>query len=158
MTTDIVLDDTEIVVKGGNRTYLRSDLVIAEALDIHLNHPERRSEEGRSPWRRALVHAPGDHLTINYGNDYPQGVLIEGPIRLRGGIRINGEIAFEGGPISFRNEAPVVPDITIAPPPVVVMGSSGPVFHIPEPYSLTELVKSMQLRINELEARITALE
>lgn len=55
MNSDIKLD--------GRNLEIIADLVIARALDIHLDHPDRRSTN--SGYRRALVHNSEDGLTIN---------------------------------------------------------------------------------------------
>ena len=55
--------------------------------DIQINNDIRRGDNTNShplnP-RRALVHDDGDKLTINYGNDYTGGVIVNGKTELTG--------------------------------------------------------------------------
>lgn len=67
--------DGEFVIIEGNWTRART-------LDLMLDAPSRRSST--AGWRRALVHDSGDGLTVNYANDYPAGVTINGTRRVRG--------------------------------------------------------------------------
>jgi hypothetical protein len=67
--------DGEFVIVEGLWTKLRT-------LDLMLDAPSRRSNATGE--RRALVHDVGDGLTVNYANDYPAGVTINGTRRVRG--------------------------------------------------------------------------
>ena len=89
MASDIKLHD--------QRVYVETKLLIANAWDIWLDAPDRKN--GGSGPRRALVHNPDDGLTINWANDYPSGVTIEGPTTM------NGHVSFSA--------AATVPDLTI---------------------------------------------
>lgn len=176
MTTDIVLNENNIAVDGEDRITFKANLVIAESWDFQLNHPDRRSDDGTSEWRRALVHDFDDSLTINYGGDYPNGVLIRGPLMVRGGLRIE-----EGRMLT--TSAPVVPDLLI-PHSINITrertGGTGGLGRIrdategirgfdltrdelqrlrlqDEPRSLLRLLTSMSERIDRLEARLAAL-
>jgi hypothetical protein len=180
MTTDIILNESSIAVDGDDRITFKANLVIAESWDFQLNHPDRRSDDGTSQWRRALVHDFDDSLTINYGGDYPNGVLIRGPLKVRGGLRIE-----EGRMLTTL--APVVPDLLI-PHPINIArertggtgGTGALVGRIrdatrgiggsdltrdelqrlrlqDEPRSLLRLLTSMSERIDNLEARLAAL-
>ena len=67
--------DGEYVIVEGFWTKVRT-------LDLMLDAPSRRSNSVGE--RRALVHDVGDGLTVNYANDYPAGVTINGARRVRG--------------------------------------------------------------------------
>jgi hypothetical protein len=67
MESDIVLD---------------GHLVLVKATDILLDADERRSPDGGSPYRRALVHGEGDQLILNFNRDYPRGITLMGSVRL----------------------------------------------------------------------------
>jgi hypothetical protein len=47
--------------------------------DFLLDSAERRKPSGPK-FRRALAHDQSDGLTFNFGNDYPGGVTISGPL------------------------------------------------------------------------------
>jgi hypothetical protein len=49
--------------------------VIVDAWDLCLDSPDRRKEKA-NPYRRAFVHDFEDGLTVNWDNDYPDGVKI----------------------------------------------------------------------------------
>lgn len=72
--TDITFEGDFVNVHG---TWLRSF-----TLDFMLDAPSRRtSPDG---FRRALVHDFGDCLTVNYGRDYPGGVVVNDTRTIRG--------------------------------------------------------------------------
>ena len=71
MASDIKLENDWIVFKGSWAKF--------QTLDIMLDSPSRR--KNRFGYRRALVHNYNDGLTINYNNDYPDGVEIRGVIK-----------------------------------------------------------------------------
>ncbi len=70
---------------------LLSTQVIVEAWDLCLDSPDRRKNQ--TPQRRALVHDFNDGLTVNWSNDYPGGVTINGLNRINSkeGITIKGK-------------------------------------------------------------------
>ena len=70
--------------------------VKVEAWDLCLDSPDRRIPAGTSPYRRALVHNQNDGLTINYGNDYPNGVQINGKTLINGNTQIFGSTRMIG--------------------------------------------------------------
>lgn len=68
--SDVVLDgDAQVTVLCENLNVLGHDVLIDAAA--------RRSSNGPR-FRRALVHDEGDGLTVNFGNDYPGGVTLNG--------------------------------------------------------------------------------
>lgn len=61
--------------------------------DLQLDRSERR--KNATPNRRALVHNFNDGLTLNWANDYPGGVTINGEVHLEsglGGVTVNGKL------------------------------------------------------------------
>jgi hypothetical protein len=51
--------------------------------DLELEHPSRRGTEHVDRPRRALFQDAQDGLTINFRGDYPGGVTVHGPFRIR---------------------------------------------------------------------------
>lgn len=58
---------------------LRPGQVVVDAWDLVVDSPDRRSNT--TPQRRALVHDYDDGLTINWAEDYPGGVTIQGELK-----------------------------------------------------------------------------
>ncbi len=73
MASDVKLND------GSDRTWVtvEANVLNVKGSDVILDSPARRGGHG-GPFRRALVHDQGDGLTINFNNDYPGGVTING--------------------------------------------------------------------------------
>ena len=71
MKSDVILDENVVEVQG--------NALKVKAWDIMLDSPDRR-KNNEKPYRRALVHDHGDKLTMNWGNDYPGGVCIQGKL------------------------------------------------------------------------------
>lgn len=61
---------------------IKQDHVRLEAHDLHLNHPDRRSNGGE---RRALVHGFNDELVLNWAKDYPGGTVVHGNVEVKNG-------------------------------------------------------------------------
>ncbi len=153
MPTDILLDQ-----RNGNWLQLDAAAVHVRAADLMLDHPQRRKPGRSKPHRRALVHDADDGLTINFNNDYPGGVTINGvtriaparpPAQRRGTIgqalgRRYPELLVEGG-IRFTWHAPRL---------TLVLQQSEP----DRTVSLQGLLEEMQARIDALEARVQSLE
>jgi hypothetical protein len=91
-----------------------------EGSDVIIDSAERRTANSPS-FRRALVHDQGDGLTINFGNDYPGGVTLNGvasitPQGQKGGSKkfplahhiptlvVNGDISYEVGGITIEGQ------------------------------------------------------
>ncbi|HMB93883.1 MAG TPA: hypothetical protein VKP65_23740 [Rhodothermales bacterium] len=91
MSSDIKLDEYYVIVEG---RFLK-----AQIWDLMLDHPDRRKTN--SPYRRALVHDFNDGLTVNWNNDYPGGITLNGvriirkdpnfisPVTIVGGVNVN---------------------------------------------------------------------
>lgn len=153
MPTDIVLDQ-----RDGNWLQLDAAAIHARASDFMLDQPLRRRAGVTKPFRRALVHDENDGLTINFANDYPGGVTINGvakitptppPPRRAGGLdaivpRRRPELLVDGG-IRFTWHGS--DQLLVGTPP-----------EEDKIVSLQTLLQRMQDRIDELEARVQTLE
>jgi hypothetical protein len=80
---------------------LKTGQVVVDAWDLCLDSPDRRQfpHKMRPPMRRAFVHDPDDGLTVNWENDYPGGVTLNGVRSVtahREGLRLGGPIHVDG--------------------------------------------------------------
>jgi hypothetical protein len=87
--SDIIFEDSEEI------TVACSNLKV-QGHDLLLDSPERR-RRGGSNFRRALVHDQNDGLTLNFNNDYPGGVSINGVRSLEFIISHHDELLLKGG-------------------------------------------------------------
>jgi hypothetical protein len=135
LATDIIFDDTEeVLVTCSNFKISGHDLLLDAA--------ERR-RHGRG-FRRALVHDSSDGLTVNFGNDYPGGVTING----LNSLAVGGDIKFT---ISHDDElSGNVAAGTLDKP------ARGFV-RAPEVVSLGEVVKVLRRQMALLEAEVARL-
>ena len=83
MQSDIKLDNDTVIVEGR--------VIGAKATDFMLDNPNRR--KNNTPFRRALVHDVNDQLTINYGGDYPGGLLIQGNVKIVNDLTVDGQFS-----------------------------------------------------------------
>jgi hypothetical protein len=67
-----------VTIEGFRLTCKQADLV--------LDFAGRR--RNNTPWRRALVHDFNDGLTLNWANDYPGGVTINGNVTVPGQLLV----------------------------------------------------------------------
>lgn len=58
--------------------------------DLLLDYAARR--KNNTPWRRALVHDFTDGLTLNWANDYPGGVTINGNVTVPGQLLVPNRV------------------------------------------------------------------
>ena len=79
MASDIKLDETMVTVEAFSLKVRGADFLI----DL----PERRGGAA-GDLRRALVHSPGDALTVNWARDYTGGVQINGKVSMPDGLSI----------------------------------------------------------------------
>ncbi|EEW26860.1 hypothetical protein [Rhodobacter ferrooxidans] len=80
MSSDVKLND------GSDASWVtvEANVLNVKGTDVILDSAARRGGHG-GPFRRALVHDQSDGLTINFNNDYPGGVTING---LRASLRV----------------------------------------------------------------------
>src|SRR4051794_34378084 len=83
MGTDVSFDMQDLYLDAGDAR------LHVQAEDLLLAAKERQTTAGP---RRALVHAPGDSLVVNFNGDYPAGVEIHG-----GRVQVPG-VLFVGTP------------------------------------------------------------
>jgi hypothetical protein len=72
MSGDVKLDGDWVILEG---KWAR-----VQTWDLMLDAPDRRTNAAGV--RRAMVHAFGDRLILNFARDYPGGVEIQGPLSL----------------------------------------------------------------------------
>jgi hypothetical protein len=140
--SDILFDATQQIT-------VQCDNLKVEGHDFLLDSASRRKAGNTSAFRRAIVHDQGDGLTVNFANDYPGGVTLNGvaaitplstpkPIGVlnrTNALIVHGDISYEvHGPQLVSGGSDVI-TTTVA----------------------TEAGK-LQGLINELTARVTALE
>lgn len=71
----------------------RGNALICQSPDFILDAKERRSSASDpKAARRALVHDQADGLTINFNDDYPGGVTLNGVVRFPGRIEVVREL------------------------------------------------------------------
>lgn len=70
--SDIKLDSNEVIIEAFSQKL--------EGADLKIDYSPRRTND--SPARRAIVHDFQDGLTINWANDYPGGIRLNGKVRV----------------------------------------------------------------------------
>ena len=123
--SDIVFDPSEQI------TVLCENLKV-QGHDLLLDSPARRRPNGPA-FRRALVHDQGDGLTVNFNNDYPGGVALNG-VRA---LDVTGELQFR---IHHRDE-------------VLLKGGHAP----DEIVMLSDVIKTLRSEIAQLRAQVAQL-
>lgn len=146
MATDVKLDQVD-----GGFLVLEGRVVKATAADFMLDSPVRRI--GPNPFRRALVHNQSDGLTVNFANDYPGGITLNGATEIF-------PQTLTSGPVS----------VTINPTPILkVRGGIEFEFHsIPTiqsgfestvtTFNLHSELTKLQNQISALQTKVAALE
>lgn len=98
MATDIKLDQ-----QGGNWVLIEGAVVKTTAADLMVDSVARRGGAG-GPHRRALVHAPGDVLAINFAGDYTGGVTLAGDLVVSGDVRVRGGAGLGAGAAALSTD------------------------------------------------------
>lgn len=75
--------DGSITLSAAHDVRVSGNTVKMNGTDFNLDNLGRRSGMNSEQGRRALVHDFGDGLTLNYNYDYPGGVTVFGPLRIR---------------------------------------------------------------------------
>lgn len=78
MSTDIKLDQG-----GGTWIVAEAAALKTTAADLMIDSAPRRGGAG-GPFRRALVHGPGDVLVVDFAGDYTGGTAVHGPLTTSG--------------------------------------------------------------------------
>jgi len=147
MATDVKLDQGD-----GSFLVLEGRVVKATASDLMLDSPARR--KGPNTFRRALVHNQSDGLTVNFANDYPGGITLNGV------TEISPQTPKGGGPVS----------VTLDPTPrlklrgsldfevhsIPLLGSGGE--STVTTFTLHVELQKLQNQISQLKAKVAALE
>jgi hypothetical protein len=166
---DVTLDSTPgWVTIGGS-------ILKSQTTDFMLDSPDRRKET-TTPYRRALVHDFNDGLTINYNNDYPGGVTLNGVTLLNGaslnGASLNGVALNNVSAITPVNSIPATGNATPlvinggiqfgwAPGGTVMVKAGNRYIPMPAPLkavNLQSMLTDMQNQIDALTKRVAALE
>lgn len=118
-------------------------------LDLMLDAQSRRINQ--TGHRRALVHDHNDRLTINYANDYPNGVRINGQVSTQT-LYVDDQGRFANGIVT--------PKITLGQPaaPVVVTPGGPPPGSGEWGLDVGAAIKKLQDEVTKLEERVAALE
>jgi len=126
MATDVRLNEVD-----GSFVVVEARVLKAEASDFMLDSVGRR--KGGGPSRRALVHDQNDGLTLNFNNDYP------------GGVTINGVRALDiVGPLQFR----------ISHHDEVLQAGGNPP---DETVTLGDVIKTLRQEIANLQSQVAKL-
>ena len=80
----------DIIITDGNEVIVEAFSLKQEGADFKLDLQSRR--RNNTTHRRALVHDFQDGITINWGNDYPGGITMNGGID---GIDLNGIVSVD---------------------------------------------------------------
>ena len=173
----------DIIIKDGNEVVVEAFILKQEGADFRLDDQSRRLNN--TPYRRALVHDFQDGLTLNWANDYPGGVTVNGG---NGGINLNGTVAVDriagahlridhhdvhldnpdrrlngsGDRRAFvhdYNDGLTLNWAGDYPGGVTIRGAvKCPESLIVDDTNIMTLIFSLQAKINQLEARIVTLE
>jgi hypothetical protein len=141
--TDLTLDDVD-----GTYLVLNARVIKNEASDFMLDAADRH--KGGGPFRRALVHDESDGLTVNFSADYPGGVTISGPVNIPGPVKLAGVV--ELAPTLKR--LVVHGDISYETHGLRLAGGGVTTITV----VLQETLSDLQGQINDLTARVAALE
>ncbi len=157
MNSDIKLENNKVTIEGFRLKHMGGD--------FELDYSPRRIEHSRST-RRALVHDYNDGLTINWLEDYPGGVTINGEVKCTDilesrrlvvmhhfGVSDDGSFSV-GGRSEFK-QPPTLPDLLITELGTVDQGDRIPFLN---PASLVEIIRELRETIEQLEERVQLLE
>jgi hypothetical protein len=157
---------------------VRSRVVNVYGTDIAVDGgPDRRQHDAHGNpvggLRRALVHGPGDKLTLNYSGDYPGGVAIQGQVSLPAGdLNLGGaHIRSQSNGTQLRVECGVglggQLSLGDAWASIVVSNSAievnwheqtGPASTTARNLELVAAILSLQDTVQKLEQRVSTLE
>lgn len=173
----------DIIIKDSSEVVIEAFSLKQEGADYKLDNQSRRLNS--TPHRRALVHDFQDGLTINWANDYPGGITLNGG---NDGIDLNGTVSIDRvtGTHLYINHHDVHLDradrrvnnngwrralvhdfqdgLTLNwasdyPGGVTIRGTvKCPENLIVDGNNIMTLINTMQAKINQLETRIEVLE
>ncbi len=125
--------------------------VTVAASDLCLDSVSRRKND--SSYRRALVHNQDDGLTINYDNDYPDGVKIKGKTCIAGNAIVEGGVEIQGN-TDITGALTIHYVTTDRLPPV----AGGGILKIRHNYDAGKEIFEMRAAIKTIQDEITALK
>lgn len=137
MATDVKLDQVD-----GTYLVLEANVLKTEASDFIIDAPSRH--QGGGPLRRALVHDQGDGLTVNFNGDYPGGINL---------VHVAAITPKKPQNSPFAATLVVHGDISYEVVSLVATGGNKTTTHM-----LTDELNKLQTQINDLAARVKALE
>ena len=129
---------------------VQSPVLKLEGHDVLIDSSERR--KSNTPFRRALVHDQGDGLTVNFANDYPGGVLLNGVVAIS--PNPPAQPLHIGGLPTVLPAVAVHGDITYETTGFALVGGGTPRVTV----SITHEINALHGLIDDLTARVAALE
>jgi hypothetical protein len=124
------------------------------AADFMLDSPERR-KGSNPPHRRALVHNESDGLTVNFNEDYPGGIILNGVAEISPHFDPGGGTGTAKTPLKADGPLVIRGDISFQTPKQLVVGGGDPGG---KTLSLSKELKTLQEQISKLTTRVAALE
>jgi hypothetical protein len=138
---------SDVVLDGDAQVTVLCENLNVQGHDLLLDAPARR-RAGGPQFRRALVHDGGDGLTVNFGNDYPGGVSLNGVAGITPlgqphvpGLRRKPDLVVHGG-ITYEVEG------------LALVGGGAPTITV----SVDEEFGKLNQLIADLTARVAKLE
>lgn len=154
--SDLKLTDSGVIAEGS--------YFAIHAASFELKDSDRfNARRSRGHMRRALVHETDDSLVINYGNDYPMGVTIEGPTKMNGDVLFSQKTTVKDLLITdlpFTNYLSPNPRPNRGPfdDPVIRIPPGRRSISFEAPSSLVAIIKELRKEIGELNTKVNALE
>jgi hypothetical protein len=161
-----------------NSVSMKARVLNVYGTDIALDGGSERRRHGphgsiAAGLRRALVHEPGDKLTVNYAGDYPGGVTVQGAVSMPhgdlklGGVAIRGQS--DGVKLRVESALGLAGDLSTGDSweSIVVKKraievtwheQTGPASVEARNLELVAAVLALQNTVQQLEQRIAALE
>lgn len=147
MSTDVILESDG----RDDWVAIEARVVNAKASDLMLDAPDRRLAGGGPRYRRALVHNQRDGLTVNFNQDYPGGLTLNGVAELVPKAPAGGGIA----PERLRT----VPDLVVRGGIQFIWEETGLLAGQRErAVTVQGLLTALQAQVDELSGRVAALE
>ena len=156
MPSDVKLNGESVSIEGSLQVY---------GPDLALEWPDRRSASS-APGRRALVHGFQDELEVNYDNDYPNGIRLNGAVKLPympvaapadttlEGDGVTAPTDFVVGKRTSRNAAATPFKLTAAPEPDI----ATMFIDVENPVELIHELRRLRRAVHSLDRRLKGVE